>query len=116
MNTRRNGRVIVLGANDRVIELADQARAEHLAKAENAHAVRRRRDQQIVRIHLANFSDDSRLEIHRGNPRRYSHDHATAHNPRGVWTMRRLGANDPEAEAYVRDIYQSSVLDNLKAA
>jgi hypothetical protein len=112
--SRGDERVIVLGASDRVIELADQVRAERLARGENAEVIRRRRDRKIVRIHLQNFSDDSRLEVHRGNPRRYSHDHETDQNPRGVWTMRCLGSKDPAAEAYVRDIYRASVLDTLR--
>lgn len=106
-------RVIVVGAGNRVIELTDQVRAERLARAGNAAVVRRRRDKQIVRISLDNFSDDSTVVTHRGNPRRYSHDHETETNPRGVWTMRRLGAKDPDAEQYVREIYQASILDNL---
>lgn len=104
-----NERVLVFGANDRVIELADQVRAERLAKAENVDVVRRRKDRKIVRIHLKNFSDDSRLEIHRGNPRRYSHDHENDLNPPRVWTMRHISSE-------VQDIFRASVLDNLKEA
>jgi hypothetical protein len=106
MNTDR---VLVIGSNDRVIELADQARAERLAKAGNATPVRRRKDGKIMRITLAAVSDDSRLVKHRGNPRRYSSDKETESNPRGVWKLRHLSSE-------VRDIYRASVLDNLKAA
>lgn len=107
-------RVIVVGAGDRVIELTDQVRAERLARSGNAEVVRRRRDKLIVRIRLTAVSDDSTVVVHRGNPRRYSHDHETETNPRGVWTMRRLGAADPVAEKYVREIYQASIRDNLE--
>jgi len=106
MNTDR---VLVIGSNDRVIELADQVRASRLAKGGNATPVRRRKDGKIVRIMLANVSDDSGLVKHRGNPRRYSHDHETPDNPPRVWTMRHLSSQ-------VQDIYRASVLDNLKAA
>jgi hypothetical protein len=104
-----NDRVLVFGSNDRVIELADQARAERLAKGENATPVRRRKDGKIVRITLSSVSDDSNLVKHRGNPRRYSHDHETEENPPRVWTMRHISSK-------VQDIYRASVLDNLKAA
>ena len=113
----KNDRAIVIGANDRVIELSDQVRAARLARGANVEkVVRRRKDGRIVRIRLSSLSDDQNLEIHRGNPRRYSHDHETESNPRGVWTMRKLGSKDAGAEAYVRDVYRASVLDNLKAA
>jgi hypothetical protein len=110
---RRRGRVLVIGSDGRVIELCDQVRAERLAKHPNATAVRRRKDKKIVRIQLEQVSDESAIVVHRGNPRRYSHDHETEANPPRVWTMRRLGANDPDAEKYVREIYQASILDCL---
>jgi hypothetical protein len=110
-------RVIVLGSSARVIELADQVRAERLATGANVDkVVRRRRDKKIVRIELKSVSDDSRLEIHRGNPRSYSHDHETEQNPRGVWMMRRLGSKDPDTDDFIKETYRLSVLDNLKKA
>jgi len=54
--------------------------------------------------------------VRRGNPRRYSSDRETERNPHGVWQLRRLGSADPDAEAFVAQIYRASVLDNLKAA
>lgn len=108
--------VPVFGFDGRVIELADPSRVRQLAAAENATVVRRRRDNRVERIHLLGVSDDSRLVKHRGNPRRYSHDHETVANPPRVWTIRRLGSDDPEAEQFVQRIFRSSVLDNLKQA
>lgn len=120
MKKRKTGqgheRVLILGAHDRVIELADQLRAERIAAGENAQVVRRRKDGKIVRIVLENFSDDTNLVVHRGNPRRYSHDHETEQNPPRVWTMRKLTSKNPEDEAFLQRIYRSSVLDNLKRA
>jgi prolyl oligopeptidase PreP (S9A serine peptidase family) len=104
---------MVFGSDHRVIELTDQVRAERLARHPNAKAVRRRRDKKIMRIQLTELSDDRRLIVHRGNPRRYSHDHESESNPRGVWTMRRLGSTDPAAEQYVREIYRAAVVDNV---
>jgi hypothetical protein len=101
-----NERALIFGANDRVIELADQARAERIARGENAVPVRRRKDGKIVRITLSNVSDDSSLVVHRGNPRRYSHDHENEVNPPRVWAMRHISSQ-------VRDIFRASVLDNF---
>ena len=41
----------------------------------------------------------------------YSHDHETRENPRGVWTFRRLGSNDPSAAFDIRRLLNSAVLD-----
>jgi hypothetical protein len=68
--------------------------------------VRRRKDGKIVRITLSNVSDDSSLVVHRGNPRRYSHDHENEVNPPRVWAMRHISSQ-------VRDIFRASVLDNF---
>src|ERR1041384_1164201 len=77
----------------RRIELADQARAERILRAPNARATRGKKGKyknQIICIHLVEFSDDSCLVVHRGNPRRYSHDRETETNPARCWTLRHL--------------------------
>lgn len=93
----------------RVVELADDIRTRQLAKAPNAAVIRRRKTGEVVRIKLRNFSDDSSLEVHRSNPRRYSHDHETEQNPPRVWTLRKLPSG-------TRDIYRASVLDCMRKA
>lgn len=104
-----NERVLIFGCDDRVIELADQARARRISKAQNATTVRRRKDGKIVRITLAGVSDDSSLVIYRGNPRRYSSDRESEVNPPRCWTLRHI-------DSRTQGIFQASVLDNLKAA
>jgi|ERR1041385_1409335 hypothetical protein len=76
-----------------LIEFANPLRAEILAKAENARVTRCKRGKlkgQIICIDLRQMSDDSNMAIHRGNPRRYSHDRETKTNPARVWTLRHL--------------------------
>lgn len=99
----------------RLIEKANADRVKRLAAAPNAQIVRKRSG-QVVQINLKNHGDDSNLVMHRGNPRRYSHDHENVVNPPRVWTMRKLGSNDPQEDQYIGDIYRLSVLDNLKKA
>lgn len=101
-------RVIVFGCDGRIVEITtDQARAERIAAGINAsNIVRRRRGREIVRIDLASVSDDSTLIKHRGNPRRYSHDHENEQNPPRCWTLRHISSE-------VQDIFRASVLDNL---
>ena len=77
----------------RCIELAGMARAQRILQAPNAIATRSKKGKfkgQVIRIDLTEFSDDSRLIIHRGNPRRYSHDRETQDNPARCWTLRHL--------------------------
>ena len=72
----------------RCIELADASMAEKLAHAPNARAIRRRRDGVLVEIQMRAAGDDSTRRPCKADPRRYSHNHETAQNPRGVWTLR----------------------------
>jgi hypothetical protein len=83
---------ILVCVGDRVVDLVDSAMAERMAKAPNAKAVRARKTGAIARIILKNHGDDSSLVEHRGNPRRYSHDHETEQNPARCWTLRHLPA------------------------
>jgi hypothetical protein len=86
--------------------------------APNAVVIRERAT-GATRVLLRNFSDDTNMVVHRGNPRRYSHDHETPSNPQNVWALRRLVWCEPDddreaAEQFVRDVFRASVLDNLK--
>lgn len=115
----KGGKVPVWVRDDRaltgwaVLALVRREDVKHYESAPNAKVKGGDQDKVIV---LQHFSDDSSMIVHRGNPRRYSHANETSDNPARVWTMRKLGSNDPETEAFVRKIYRASVLDNLKAA
>lgn len=90
----------------RCIELADEQRARHLAKAPNAEVIRRHKDRQVVQINLQDQGADKPLPFPRGNPRSYSHNHETSTNPEKVWTMKRL----PDSTAPVFDEVVNSCL------
>ncbi len=109
----RGGKIPVIGRDDRVLALIPARDVKHYREAPNARVQENDAGQVIV---LQHWSDDTSLIVHRGNPRRYSHDHETGENPPRVWTMRRLGAKDPAGEAFVQRIYRASILDNLKQA
>ncbi len=98
------------------VDLVDEQHAEHMARGENVTVIRRRRDRKIVQINVENHGECFSMKPQRGNPRRYSHDHETRDNPPRVWTIRRLGSKDPDAEKFVQRIFRASVLDNLKKA
>jgi hypothetical protein len=87
----------------RCIELADEARAARLVKASNVYAVRRRRDGKVVEIQVMDAGGD-RDGPHRGNPRRYSYDHESDQNPRGVWTLKHLDRS-------TRQIFRAAIDD-----
>lgn len=111
-----DARVPVFGPNDHIVALIAPAEVRRYQDAPNARVVRVKKTGQVVRINLKTLSDDTSMVVHRGNPRRYSFDHETETNPANVWTLRRLGSNDPEDEAFVQRVFRASVLDNLKAA
>lgn len=105
----RGGKVPVIGRDDRVLVLLDPCDLKHYREAPNAKI-------QEGAVILRHFSDDSTMIVHRGNPRRYSHDHETPENPARVWTMRKLAPPSKDGEAFVQRIFRASVLDNLKRA
>lgn len=104
----------VFGPDDRPVGLIKPAEIRWYETAPNAKLVRRRKDNLVVRINLRSLADNRHEHGHRGDPRKYSHDHETRENPPRVWTMRRLGSSDPSGEAFVARIFRASVLDNLK--
>jgi hypothetical protein len=84
-------RILVCSPDSRVVEIAhDEARIRRLAASPNARVVRERKTGRIVRINLIAMSDDTRMIVHRADPRRYSHDHEGEQNPHGCWTLRRI--------------------------
>jgi hypothetical protein len=108
-----DARIPVFGPHQRAVALIGRDELRWYERAENAVLVRE--SGRVVEIRLQHSADDSHLVVHRGNPRRYSHDRETEQNPPRVWTMRRLGSDDRKAEQYVREIYRASVIDNLVA-
>jgi hypothetical protein len=96
-------------AGGRLVEFADEARARRLGEGRNVKVVRRRKDRQIVEIRLKDYGSSWKIRAGEGNPRRYSHDHETEHNPPRVWTLRHL----PDQ---ARDLFRLSVTDNLRRA
>lgn len=98
-----SGRVPVFGADDRLVDTISPRDVERYRSVPNARIVRDHVTGE-TRVILDHHSDDSTLIVHRGNPRRYSHDHETEKNPPRVWTLRPLQSRD-------RAIYQSSILD-----
>lgn len=107
------GRVPVFGADNRVVALVRKQDVRYYETAPNAVVTRDPANGE-VRITLGHLSDDTSMIVHRGNPRRYSHDHETSDNPARVWTMRKLAHPDTTVDLFVRAIYRASVLDNLK--
>lgn len=106
----------VFGPDDHIVALVPRREVRLYETAPNARLVRARRSGQVVRINLRTLSDDTSMVVHRGNPRRYSHDHEAPDNPENVWTLRRLANPDSSIDLFIRKIYRASVLDNLKAA
>ncbi len=109
----RGGKIPVIGRDERVLALVQPRDVKFYESAPNAKVSGREGEKVIV---LRHFSDDSSMVKHRGNPRRYSHDHETSQNPARVWTMRKLAPPDKDGEAFVQRIFRASVLDNLKQA
>jgi hypothetical protein len=98
------GRIPVFsGRENRLVDTIAPWEVEHYRLAVNSHVILDEAGRPI-RIVLDSHSDDTEMVVHRGNPRRYSHDHENEQNPPRVWTLRRLVKRD-------RDIYRSSVLD-----
>jgi hypothetical protein len=91
------------------IEWATGARVKELLQAPNATAVIDRKTGQVKRFNLVEFSDDRTMEVHRGNPRRYSFDYETDQNPPRCWTLRYLRRD-------TAGLYKLSVTDCLKKA
>jgi hypothetical protein len=87
MNTPAPCRIPVCNPAGVIIERIDSSRARRLAAAPNAIAVRKRKG-EIVRILLQSHGDDSLEYSTRGNPRSYSHNHATETNPENCWTLK----------------------------
>lgn len=113
--TGEDRRVPLFGPGDRVLALVPPEQVRRYEAAPNAQIIRRR-DGQAVRIQLRALGDDTGLIVHRGNPRRYSHDHETDNNPDRVWMLRRLAQHESSADMYVRVIFRASILDNLVGA
>jgi len=111
----KDSRIPVFGPDNRAIALIAPTELRWYEAAGNAKVVKDR-DGKVVRVNLKHLSDDSTLVVHRGNPRRYSHDHETEANPPRVWTIRRLAPNDTDADRFVQRVFRASVLDNLKEA
>lgn len=111
----KDTRIPVFGPDNRAVALITPAELRWYEAAGNATIIKDRGG-QVVQVILRNHSDDSNLVAHRGNPRRYSHDHETKQNPPRVWTIRRLAPHDTDADRFVQRVFRASVLDNLKEA
>jgi hypothetical protein len=111
----RDDRIPVYGPENHVVALVARSELRWYETAENAHLVRDRSG-EVIRVNLQHLTDDSSMVVHRGNPRRYSHDHENSENPPRVWMIRRLAKDDTSADRFVQRIFRSSVLDNLKEA
>lgn len=93
----------------RCVDLVDEARARQLGKARNVQAIRRRKDRRVVELHIENHGGDWKGKAMRGDPRKYSHDHETDHNPNRCWTLRHL----PD---HTEPLFRLAIKDCLKKA
>jgi hypothetical protein len=75
----------------RLLEMAGMERVLALLEAPNAVPVRVRKTKAIAAIQLVAYGDDTRLRPRCGNPQALSHTGETDENPRGVWTLKKLG-------------------------